>query len=103
MKTLEEIKDDVAKGKGKASFDYLMYELFMDSEYVSVKQLMDEVAKRYAEEYATECVKASLDKAQYPKDEHGNDLEFGTMYSDHNGREYTLTPSITSPDNIVLV
>lgn len=101
MKTKQQLKDQYASSLGYGTWSTAIKCLALfDATEDSIKAI-DKFIDGYQELCCDEVGKASLDKAQYPKDEHGNDLEFGTMYSDSNGREYTLTSTITSPDNIV--
>ncbi len=79
MKTLKEIKDEIAKEHMQENWSNLMHK------YGGVGDtIIDEVSKRYAEE----CVKASLEKA-------GDMVEESEVYE---GKE-----SIINPENIILL
>ena len=87
MKTLEEIKNEIAIEKAYDSWNEITF--FNNRNVVFIELLMDEVAKRYAKEVAI----ASLEKAS-------NNLRqaSGSFNSDF----YSQKRSITDKENIVL-
>lgn len=86
MSRLEEIKDEFAEFHGHNDWKDLWYS---DSNYNRSNEMIDSVMKKYA----TECVKASLDKASENAECDARD------YNDY----FVDKESITNESNIVLL
>ena len=94
MKTLEEIKNEVAKEIGYENYNEYIKELYKNSDFYFVERinkLNNEIAERYAKEVAI----ASLEKAS-------ENVSFETK--EHKGRNFMIINkySITNEENIVL-
>lgn len=87
-KRLEEIKENWAKGQGFDSFEIMRQNRGID------ELDLDIIAK----EYATECVKASLEKASEKLCEHLIDEEEVMVWVANK-----YCNSITNPDNIIML
>lgn len=83
--TLQEIKDQVAKEFSRS----INWYIFKGHEGAAI----DEIAKRYA----TECVKASLERAAESADGYADEDVHGNTFAT------IIKSSITDPKNIVLL
>lgn len=88
MKTLKEIKDEVA-----FEYDWIDFVCFKaDCDITDVEIVYDEIVKRYAKEVA----KQALINASRPKDEYGNYIDL--IYE--NGSYHVKEDLITNESNI---
>ena len=92
MKTLEEIKNEVAKEIGYDSWNDFTF--WNSRNIVSIERLMNDVAKRYAKEVAI----ASLEKAS----ENAKLKTFSTKNLTDFSKKMVDKSSITNEENIVL-
>ena len=97
MKTLEEIKNEVAKEIGYENYNEYIKELYKNADFYFVERinkLNNEIAKRYAKEVAI----ASLEKAS----ENAKLKTFSTKNLIDFSKKMVDKSSITNEENIVL-
>ena len=97
MKTLEEIKNEVAKEIGYENYNEYIKELYKNADFYFVERinkLNNEIAKRYAKEVAI----ASLEKAS----ENAKLKTFSTKNLTDFSKKMVDKSSITNEENIVL-
>ena len=92
MKTLEEIKNELAIEKAYDSWNEIT--LFNNRNVVFIELLMNEVAKRYAKEVAIASLKKASENAKLKTFSTKNLTDFSKKMVDKN--------SITNEENIVL-
>lgn len=91
MNRLEEIKNEYLKSLGYRNYNHLVADIKSGKSPIEKLILLED---DISEKYATECVKASLEKAS----EKGCDsLEL------YNSEYETLKKAITNPENIILL
>ena len=92
MKTLEEIKNELAIEKAYDSWNEITF--FNNRNVVFIELLMNEVAKRYAKEVAIASLKKASENAKLKTFSTKNLTDFSKKMVDKN--------SITNEENIVL-
>ena len=92
MKTLEEIKNEIAIERAYDSWNELAF--WNNRNIVYVELIMDEVAKRYAKEVAIASLEKASENAKLTTFSTKNLIDFSKKMVDKN--------SITNEENIVL-
>ena len=92
MKTLEEIKNELAIEKAYDSWNEITF--FNNRNVVFIELLMNEVAKRYAKEVAIASLEKASENAKLKTFSTKNLIDFSKKMVDKN--------SITNEENIVL-
>ena len=92
MKTLEEIKNEVAIEKAYDSWNEITF--FNNRNVVFIELIMNEVAKRYAKEVAIASLEKASENAKLKTFSTKNLIDFSKKMVDKN--------SITNEENIVL-